>query len=212
MANAVKSRPIEVRAPVSNDAAEMIRFGEAYNARVTVEGLCPLLMHAWSNESVAEKAASAKNSKAKKTDDVESYLYRVSEVDRRIGIAGKCFHGALIVAGKSKQDPRSPRKSACDLLKAGIIVNTLVAPFEPDRMEADYLDAQRVVIQRNAVTRMRPAMNPGWRVTFDLTITLPEYLSRPFLQEVIREAGRVVGLCDYRPSHGRFAVVGFEAA
>jgi hypothetical protein len=199
-----------VLANVSNDAAHILAFEEPYTAVVGIEGTAPLLYHAWSIEAVAEKAAAKKGSKAKKTDNVESYLHRVSDTDRRIGIPGNAFHSTLAVAAKYMQDPRSPRKSAMDLVKAGIIVTTFVAPLIPDTTEPDYIDRRRVVIQRSAITRERPAMQAGWRAEFELTIGTPEYIDRLFLQQLIGNAGRLVGLLDFRPTFGRFSVVKFE--
>ncbi len=60
----------------SNDGAEIIQYAEPALVRVTLEGSSALLFHRWSVESVAEKSAAAKNSRAKKTDDVESYVWR----------------------------------------------------------------------------------------------------------------------------------------
>lgn len=62
--------------PVSNDAAQAISFEEPYIVAVAIEGTAPILFHRWSCEDVAEKANAKKNSKAKKTDNVESYVYR----------------------------------------------------------------------------------------------------------------------------------------
>lgn len=194
-------------AQVSNGAAEAIDLTIPYRVAVTVEGAAPLLFHAWNTESVAEKAAAAKNSAAKKTDNVESYAYR--NEDGHLGIPGKNFHAALVNAGRWLQDPRSPRKSAMDLVRAGIVPLTILCPFQPLTQTWDYLDAQRVTIQRAGVTRTRPAMKQGWRVTFDIMVNIPEYINPTMLNELIGKAGRFSGLCDFRPTYGRFNVVGF---
>lgn len=57
---------------VSNVAERLITGGAPYRAFVTVRGTAPLLFHAWNVESVEEKANAPKNSRVKKTDDVES--------------------------------------------------------------------------------------------------------------------------------------------
>jgi hypothetical protein len=74
----------------------------------------------------------------------------------------------------------------------------------------DYLDRQRVTVQRAAVTRVRPAFHSGWRATFDLSVLTPEYITPQELHSVLADAGRLVGLADFRPTYGRFAVVAFE--
>src|ERR1019366_5783652 len=133
-------------AQVSNGASDQVAMSQPYIARVTIAGVVPLLLHAWNTESVAEKAAATKNSKAKKTDDVESYVYR--DTDGKLGIAGKCLMGAIAGAAKFFQDPRSSRKSAHDIFKAGVQVLTPVAPFLNETETWDYEDKQRVVIMR----------------------------------------------------------------
>jgi hypothetical protein len=74
----------------------------------------------------------------------------------------------------------------------------------------DYLDKRRVVIQRNAITRSRPAMKEGWKCTFILQVNLPEYIDQAMLNQTIQNAGRLIGLADFRPSYGRFSVVKYE--
>jgi hypothetical protein len=193
---------------VTNGAEALIDMTVPYSVLVTIRGVVPCLFHAWNTESVEEKAASAKNSIKKKTDDLESYVYRTS--DGLLGIAGKCFQAALCEAGKSFQDPRSPRKSARDLIKSSIQVLDYVAPFTPPVKTWDYEDKQRVCIQRASITRIRPAMKEGWTATFEIIVTAPEYISSTFLHELVDYAGKRCGVLDFRPSYGRFQITKFE--
>lgn len=197
---------VEVLDPVSNDAAEAIAGGVPYVARVTIEGVCPILFHRYSVEAVEEKAKSAKNSKAKKTDDVESYVYRNDAGE--LCIPGMALKGACVGAARSRQDPRSPRKSAMDLYKAIIVPLTELASL--GKTAWDFLDQRRAVVQRNAVNRTRPAMKTGWRATFDLCVQAPEYLDPHSLNALVGDAGRFQGVGDFRPTYGRFQVVAFE--
>ena len=106
-------------APVSNGAQEIIGYEQPYSAKVTIEGTAPILFHGYNVESVKEKAVAPKGSKAKKCDDVESYVYRTD--NGRLGIPGLMFCAAVAHAGRRVQDPSSPRKSMLDLCKAAII-------------------------------------------------------------------------------------------
>ena len=112
MSVAERKLPLTAIGDVSNDA----QFDQPYAVSVRLHGTSDLLMHRWSNEYVAEKAASAKGSKVKKTDDVEVFLYRNDAGE--ICIPGEYVRQATIQAAKYRQDPRSPRKSAMDLVKA----------------------------------------------------------------------------------------------
>ena len=191
--------------PVSDGADETIAIGEPYTVSVTIRGSSDLLFHRWSNEAVAEKAAAAKGSRAKKSDNLESYVYRCD--NGNIGLPGEYLRQSIIYAAKFRQDPRSPRKSAFDLYKAGLVALTVLADLGVP--EADYIDRRRVLVQRNAITRERPAIREGWTATIDLMVLVPEYIDRTTLLEVIGSAGRLIGVGDFRPTYGRFAVSNF---
>lgn len=195
---------------VSTGGNTAIEVTRPYRATLTLLGTAPLLFHSWNVEAVAEKAAAAKGSRAKKEDDVESYVYRLE--DGRLGLPGRNFHSALIEAGRYMQDPRSPRKSARDLVRAAIVPLDVIAPLIPDTQEWDYLDRQRVTVQRAGITRCRPAMREGWSVRFAVMITLPQYIRPEILVKLAGDAGTMVGLGDFRPTYGRFAVAGADVS
>ncbi len=111
--------------PVSNDGEFAIEAQRPYQVEVTLQGTSDILFHAWSCENVEAKSKAAKGSSAKKNDDVASYVYRCD--DGTIGIPGEYLRQSIINAAKFRQDPRSPRKSAMDLFKAGIVSLTDIA-------------------------------------------------------------------------------------
>jgi hypothetical protein len=185
---------------VTNDGERVIQTSSPFRVEVTVTGTADFLFHRWSCEGVEAKSNAAKGSKAKKTDDIESYVYRCE--DGTIGIPGEYLRGAIIGAAKFRQDPRSPRKSAQDLYKAGIVSLTEVASL--GKTTWDKLHQCRVVIQRNAVTRTRPCFLKGWKASFIFMVLLPEYISQENLTEIINDAGRLIGIGDFRPTYGRF--------
>lgn len=198
----------------NNDGEAFIDLTRPYQATVTIVGTAALLCHRWSDESVAAKARAAKGSAAKKTDDIESYVYR--DPDGNVGLSGTQLFGAIAGpqgAAKYRQDPRSPRKSALDLFRAAVVVLDDVATLSRDGEPCstwDYLDSRRVMVQRQGITRVRPAFMPGWEATFHLLVNLPNYVPPPLLLEVIVDAGRLCGVGDFRPSFGRFAVSNFH--
>jgi len=123
-------------------------------------------------------------------------------------LSKRTFRMSIISAAKFRQDPRSPRKSAMDLYKAGLIILTPLASL--GQKEWDYEDKRRVVIQRNAVTRVRPALKAGWKCSFDIQVLLPEYISYHDLYDVISSAGKLIGVGDFRPTFGRFHLVDYK--
>lgn len=187
----------------TNGGAEAISMTVPYIVDFKIEGVADMLFHRWNSEAVDEKAAAAKGSRAKKSDNIESYVYRND--DGEISLPGEYIRQAIIHAAKFRQDPRSPRKSAMDLFKAGIVSLTQLASL--GAMKWDYEDRRRVVIQRNGINRTRPAMKAGWTAEFQFMVNLPEYIPPTALHETLASAGRLIGVGDFRPSYGRFQVV-----
>lgn len=194
------------KADVTNGGAEDIAHGEPYIVTAQICGSADFLFHRWNPEAVDEKAKAAKGSKAKKSDNIESYVYRNDAGS--LCIPGEYVRQSIIYAAKFRQDPRSPRKSAMDLYKAGVIALTPLCDL--GAAEWDYEDRRRVVVQRNGVNRTRPAMRAGWKIEVDLLVNLPEYIPLSDLNEVLSSAGRLIGIGDFRPTYGRFQITGFN--
>lgn len=194
------------RNEVTNGGAAAIEFSEPYRVSFQLTGTSDLLFHRWNSQAVDEKAKAAKNSKAKKSDDIESYVYR--DDDGMLCMPGEYVRQAIVHAAKFRQDPRSPRKSAMDLYKAGVVSLTNLSSMGTDRW--DYEDTRRVVIQRAGVNRTRPAMKTGWKASFEFLILTPEYIGPMDLHGVLSQAGILIGLADFRPTFGRFAVTNYE--
>lgn len=198
---------LETLEGVTNDGEAVIAGELPYLARFTVEGTRPLLFHRWSNEDVEEKSKAQKGSSVKKTDNLEAYIYR--DDHGHLSIPSEYFRQALIGAARFIADPRSTgRKMAVDLFKAALSVEGELCTLGTD--EWDYLDRRRVIIQRSAVTRTRPAMWTGWRVEVGIKVGLPQYISPQMLNTAMQQAGAFVGVGDFRPSYGLFNVVHFE--
>lgn len=191
---------------VTNGGLAALDLSLPYIVAVTVKGVSPMLFHRWNVEGVETKAKAAKGSAAKKSDDTESYMYR--DAEGFIALPGEYLRQSIIGAARFKQDPRSPRKSAVDLVKAAVVSLTELASLGVDK--PDYLDRRRVMIQRNGITRVRPAMNVGWSATVDLMVNLPEYVDEAFLRQLLDDAGRLIGVADFRPTYGRFTTTGFD--
>jgi hypothetical protein len=191
---------------VTNGASKTIEVSAPYRAQITVRGDADMLLHRWNCEAVAAKAKSAKGSAAKKSDDVESYVYRND--DGELCVPGEYLRQAVITAAKFRQDPRSPRKSAVDLVKAAVVNLTPLASLGIKAW--DYEHKCRVQVQRNGVTRVRPALRSGWSATFIFLVNLHEYVSPEMLHGLLNDAGRLIGIADFRPTYGRFQVTHFE--
>lgn len=192
------------RQEVLDGVENPVKFETPYVVNVEIIGSCPIIFHRWSCEGVEAKANAKKGSKEKKSDNIEEFIYRDSDGD--ICMPGEYLRMAMIYAAKFKQDPRSPRKSAFDLFKAGIIPLTELAKINGGTKNWDYIDKRRVVVQRNGITRMRPAFLKGWSAEIDLMVNTPEYIDYSLFSEVLSMAGRLIGVGDFRPTYGRFDI------
>lgn len=190
----------------TNGSKESIEIGFPYQVEVKIQGASDLLFHRWNCEEVDSKSAAKKGSKIKKTDNLESYVYR-NEAGI-LCIPSEYLRMSIINAAKYQQDPRSPRKSAMDLFKAAVVCLNVLSPLGAEKW--DYEDKRKVNIQRAGVNRIRPAMKAGWEAVFNFMINIPEYISPSYFNEVIQMAGRLVGVGDFRPTYGRFNVTRFD--
>lgn len=198
---------IAIGPSVTNGAVAVIDASQPYVVRVALVGIADCLFHRWNVEAVEAKGKASKGSKAKKTDDLESYVYRNDAGE--LCVPGEYVRQSIIHSAKFRQDPRSPRKSAMDLFKAGVISLTPLASFGVKAW--DYEHRCRVTVQRNGITRCRPALKSGWQIEVDLLVNLPEYIAPDALHETLTNAGRLIGIGDFRPTYGRFALQRFEA-
>ena len=196
-------------AQISNGAENLI--SQPFSVNLKIQGSQDILFHRWNDEAVQAKAEAKRGSIEKKTDDLESYVYR----DDRgfIAVPGRYIIRSIVEAGRNFSDPRSSRKTAKDLVQAAVMCDELYSPIlvngQPTK-DWDYEDRQRVCIMRSAITRTRPAFRKGWQVEFTLVSLVPEHITPDFLRKLVDNAGLLIGLGDFRPTYGRFKVVNWE--
>lgn len=192
----------------TNAGEPEIAFQQPYIARVTIRGSADIMFHRWNDEAIQVKAGAPKNSDGKKWDNLESYIWRND--DNELCLPGEYLRMSVINAAKFRQDPRSPRKSAMDLFKAGVVALTPMASLGTDKW--DYEDRRRAMVQRQGISRTRPVLRAGWECVHDMLVLVPEYIDSRVLYEVVATAGRLVGVADNRPTYGRFQIVNFDIA
>lgn len=196
----------------TNGAKATIETDFPYVAHIKITGSADLLLHAWNCEAVGSKARAKKGSEAKKTDDLESYVRR--DDHGLICLPAEYVRMSIVNAAKFRQDPRSPRKSAMDLFKAAIVSLSPLSPIitreGKTTKDWDFEHSCRVQIQRNGVTRVRPAFKEGWSAELSIMVNLPGYISSSDLLDTVTMAGKVIGVGDFRPTFGRYGVVRFE--
>ena len=183
----------------------VVTYAQPYAVDVEIKGTEAILFHRYDCESVRVKGDAKKGSVAKKTDDIDSYVYR--DKNGELCMPGVNIKKSIIDSARYAQDPRSPRKSAKDLMRAAIKIPG-DASFGVKTWA--YIDKRPVQVQMNRITRARPALEPGWRLSFRIDVLLPEYIGEDFLHDLLERAGRTIGIGDFRPDFGSFAVVSFH--
>lgn len=188
--------------------------------KVKIRGVRPLLMH---NGLLADSETDHAKQKAaltKKKPQTSADKAEIARLDF-IGALYRDEHDniiipdvnllAVIVAGAAKF-----RKSKD--AKAGVFINDHGAfdfPFKgkrtPDNLwkSGDFTDRRRVVIQRNAIMKVRPIFKK-WDCTFSMEID-EEICNADDVRLWLETAGKRAGLGDFRPQFGRFEVEKWDA-
>jgi len=204
-----KAEITEIGGEVPTNAGKTtIQNGKPYIAQVTIEGTAAFLFHRYNPDYVEARNAAPKGSEMKTTDDCEAYVWRNDA--NEICVPGEYLRQGIIESARSHQDPRSKRKMAMDMVTAGVVALTELASL--GKTTWDYEDKRGVGLNNARVTRTRPAFKPGWKVSFDFQVLLPEYISPGLLNQLISETGRLVGIGNFRPTYGRFMLVAFKVS
>ena len=197
--------------PEGNGAARLISQVEPWAVKIRLRGVTGMLMHRWNSDSIEEKAAGPRGSIQRKTDDVESYVWR--NEDGVICLPGEYVRQSILGASKRISDPTNVKKRAWELFKASIICTSELAPILVDGKackEWEVLDRRRVKVNQAGITRSRPAFLKGWTAEFTFVNLCPELISYDLLLDRLVSAGRLDGVADFRPTYGRYNVTLFE--
>lgn len=147
--------------------------------------------------------------------------------DKHLAARSAQIWNAVKAAGKYRKNPRSARGSLSTVLGEALELEgtdprhgDLLTFINPDGKPYDGWDFEFTSRVKNAgafagyVTRLRPALHPGWRLVGRATILLPQYVPIHRLHECFEMAGRFGGIGDGRTGglgFGRFLIRRFES-
>lgn len=187
------------------------------DVKVTIKGITPLLMNRFTSE--AEISVSSGHSPAIKSSGSKGtpreQAERTAYKDNKTGelyVPGPNVFSCLIAAGtfhKVGKSKVTTMKSS--LVPAGIMITEIVLPLGTKDFE---VDSRRVVIPSTggAIMKHRARVDE-WQLTFTLEVD-EEVFSLDFVRLLVDDAGKKIGLGDYRPSRkgpfGRFVVTHWE--
>jgi len=188
------------------------------NLTITLTGTCPMLQH---NGRLANpidphtRALKALTAKRTKTDD-DLVEIMVTEArggcwetpDGQLGLPTAAVWRSIYDAAKAFKLGEQIKRSL--LFADPTHVDALI--IDGDTHDCDvwlkddnHIDYRPVKVKTSKVMRARPLIPTGWQSThtFDL---LDDVMDARDLIPVLERAGRLVGVGDWRPTYGRFAV------
>lgn len=194
-----------------------------YQIAVKIQGTTPILQHSFAKATLS----SLMEGTNKKTGAVDYSLEWMQTMYTQNGIIvqpASHIEGALVKAASSFKIKGKSNKTWRDAFRAYCYATPDMIPH---LWNGDYVEApdasllekptenlsvsiMRVVVQRAAVARSRLQIASGWVLEFCLEIQDAQ-LRSDVVQEVLAEAGRAVGIGDFRPKFGRFEVIQFQS-
>lgn len=178
--------------------------------KVTIEGITPLLMNRFTEASEVSVSGghspTLKGTRGTPREQAEKKAYMDNEGN--LYVPGPNIFSCLVMAGAFHKAGRvkvTTQKSS--LIPAGVAVEELVCSLNTKKWECD---SRSVVIPSTGGRIMchRPRLDE-WQTTF--TLNVDESMFAPtFVRLLVDDAGKKVGLGDYRPQRkgpfGRFVV------
>jgi hypothetical protein len=177
-----------------------------------ITGTLPLLMHNSRLASPLDKYAKELKSVTSKRKKTESDHEAMALIEARGGlyyndsdgiyIPGENIEAALLAASKLQKLGTT--------FKRGARVVDINCPMkhdgdpDPDKLirDPDFIFAKLVKVGTNRVLRTRPIFN-RWAATFTVAYA-SDQINRASLTSIVKDAGELIGLGDWRPRFGLF--------
>lgn len=165
---------------------------------VRIKGLSPLLMHRFSTESY-EEAAKPK----RQIPTPEEYARQAAYFTRdgsSLMIPAENLHRCLVAAASAFRVRGKGRQTLKPLVSGSLMIEPEEIPLGTTKYE---IDIRSAVVQRSRILRARPKVWP-WRATFILSYPVEDFPAEfaGTLKQLINDAGRRIGLLDFRPATG----------
>ena len=173
--------------------------------KVEIKGMRPLLMNSCRCmiEDRLNKPSRGREELTLK-EEAEKLLY--FDEKETIVIPSLCILGCLRKSATNFKVPGRGRKTHKDFIYAGIKIESENIPLIAKKEWK--VDLQTVVIGSGRIVKARPRFDE-WKLNFKIDI-LDIIITSTTLKEILVDAGKFNGLCDFRPLFGLFSVEKFE--
>lgn len=179
-----------------------------------ITGTSPLMMHSdrLANPLIPEtKAHKELTGKRKKTDDDHLAIARSEFIagayfDEKLGfyVPGQNFDATFWSGAKLQKMGVHWKRGAMVMTDRAKL--EFDGPNTPDRLWEDtrFVDCRGVKVGQAKIMRYRPIFL-DWAVTLEVVVN-PDVLDIAEAKKAIEDAGKLIGVCEYRPRFGRFEV------
>ncbi len=182
--------------------------------RITISGIQPLLMNRFTEAAEVSVSSGTRTvmGGSKGTPREQAAPKAYADKEGNLYVPGTNIFAAIIAAGKfHKVGKRQLTTTVTSLIPAGCTVEDLVCPLDTKEWEVD----SRSVVNPSTRGRMmchRPRID-DWTLSFHLDIDTSVFTPQ-LIRQVIDDAGKKIGLGDYRPERkgpfGKFVVTKWE--
>jgi hypothetical protein len=184
---------------------------------IKIEGVTPLLMHAFTDAdqqaaSAGSRVSSAAGDRGTAKEQASEHLYLSADGETIIMPQPNIF-SCIVEAGKFFKNGKSKiTTQKTSLIPACVFFNATEYPLEHDGWSVD-TRAVRIPSTGGRIQRHRPIFET-WAITFDVDLDTDE-MSEKLFREIVDAAGNKIGLGDFRPAtkgpFGRFKVIHWTA-
>jgi len=174
---------------------------------IEIVGVKPLLVHA--PVGLGDVPSRRRGEHLKPEEEAEMYLYK--DHDGRPCIPAINVKACLRDAGRNYKI-KGRRSTFASMIRAGIDVEPFYIPIldpETNQLAKWVVDIRPVVVQGNRILRARPRFDK-WMLRFRVVNRDPNIILRDAFKKILEDAGKWVGLGDFRPEFGLFKVAKFH--
>lgn len=173
---------------------------------VEIIGTTPLLMNS-PKAMIENMTKTSRKTTQKYNPKIEAEKVAYRKKDNELYIPAEAIKGCLVGASSYK---KFGKYSARPIIAGGVIIS----PHEVGLGTEEYeIDLRTVVIQRNRVVKARPMLE-NWKVKFILSYDESLISNGDMIKPILEEAGKRVGLLDFRPqklgNFGQFEISKWE--
>jgi len=171
--------------------------------KISIKGTAPLIQN-----KVPEELGEKTEKRGEGKDSPEMCEHKLYTTGKKIVQPAIHLENALVKAGTTIKQKGMGKKTYKDMFKGSVFIRPDNIVHENQEWE---VHKTTVVIPstRGRTQRYRPILN-DWSLSFEIEV-LDDRLSQDVLKLALDEAGRTVGIGDWRPRYGRFMVTEFKA-